>query len=125
MLPLPPHPSTHLPPSAPSGTSLRYSLLGGSIGPILEHDCFTQPPLTLPSAPSTHFPPPGTSLRYRPGLIVGGSLLEHDCCTSRSIGYYLEPLAILGLFGKKVRTQGAWLEGIGVSCLPSSAWYLG
>lgn len=29
-------------------------------------------------------------------------LLEHDCCTSRSIGYYLEPLAILGMFGKKV-----------------------
>ena len=51
---------------------------------------------------------------------MGGSLLEHDCCTSRSIGYYLEPLAILGLFGKKVGAWGAWLEGIGVSCLHGS-----
>ena len=44
----------------------------------------------------------GTALRYKPGMIVGGTLLDHDCCTSRSIGYYLEPLAILGMFGKKV-----------------------
>ncbi|GAX85703.1 hypothetical protein CEUSTIGMA_g13117.t1 [Chlamydomonas eustigma] len=43
----------------------------------------------------------GTSLRYKPGVIVGGALLQHDCCTSRSIGYYLEALVILGLFGKK------------------------
>lgn len=76
--------------------------------------------LADPPFPYTHTlpPTPGTSLRYRPGLIVGGSQLEHDCCTSRSIGYYLEPLAILGLFGKKVwdfdtREGGeAWAPGI-------------
>ncbi|GIL72254.1 hypothetical protein Vretimale_443 [Volvox reticuliferus] len=43
----------------------------------------------------------GTSLRYRPGVVVCGSGLVHDCGTSRSIGYFLEPLLILGLFGKK------------------------
>lgn len=47
-------------------------------------------------------PHPGTSLRYRPGLVLGGANLQHDCGTSRSIGYYLEPLLLLGLFGKKV-----------------------
>lgn len=45
----------------------------------------------------------GTSLRYKPGLVTGGSGLVHDCGTSRSIGYYLEPLTCLALFGKKVR----------------------
>ncbi|GMH33789.1 hypothetical protein BSKO_01623 [Bryopsis sp. KO-2023] len=43
----------------------------------------------------------GTSLRYRPGVIVGGGSLTHDCGTSRSIGWFLEPLVLLGLFGKK------------------------
>lgn len=43
----------------------------------------------------------GTSLRYKPGHIIGGSLLQHDCSLSRSIGYFLEPLLLLGLFGKK------------------------
>eukprot|EP00195_Chlamydomonas_chlamydogama_P012345 CAMPEP_0202904714 /NCGR_PEP_ID=MMETSP1392-20130828/30784_1 /ASSEMBLY_ACC=CAM_ASM_000868 /TAXON_ID=225041 /ORGANISM="Chlamydomonas chlamydogama, Strain SAG 11-48b" /LENGTH=247 /DNA_ID=CAMNT_0049592495 /DNA_START=141 /DNA_END=880 /DNA_ORIENTATION=+ len=43
----------------------------------------------------------GTSLRYKPGLIVGGAGLSHDCAPSRSIGYFLEPLVVLGLFGKK------------------------
>ncbi|EIE18987.1 putative RNA 3'-terminal phosphate cyclase [Coccomyxa subellipsoidea C-169] len=43
----------------------------------------------------------GTSLRYKPGLVTGGSGLNHDCGKSRSIGYFLEPLVCLALFGKK------------------------
>lgn len=43
----------------------------------------------------------GTSLRYRPGYITGGKYLEHDCALARGIGYYLEPLLLLGLFAKK------------------------
>lgn len=46
----------------------------------------------------------GTSLRYRPGVVVCGSGLSHDCGTSRSIGYFLEPLLLLGLYGKKPLT---------------------
>lgn len=42
----------------------------------------------------------GTKLKYKPGLLVGGRGLVHVCGTSRSIGYFLEPLIILGLFGK-------------------------
>ncbi|KAG2490367.1 hypothetical protein HYH03_011169 [Edaphochlamys debaryana] len=43
----------------------------------------------------------GTSLRYRPGVVVCGSGLVHDCGSSRAIGYFLEPLLVLGLYGKK------------------------
>lgn len=43
----------------------------------------------------------GTCLRYRPGFIYGGPGLEHDCGTSRSIGYFLEPLSLLALFARK------------------------
>eukprot|EP00249_Psilotum_nudum_P009368 c21885_g1_i1 orf=67-1179(+) len=42
----------------------------------------------------------GTKLKYKPGVIVGGRGLVHDCGTGRSIGYFLEPLIVLGLFGK-------------------------
>jgi RNA 3'-terminal phosphate cyclase-like protein len=42
----------------------------------------------------------GTTVKYTPGFIVGGVGLEFDCHTSRSIGYYLEPLIILSLFAK-------------------------
>ena len=49
---------------------------------------------------------PGTSLRYKPGVVVCGAGQTHDCGTSRSIGYFIEPLLLLGLFGKKVCT--AW-----------------
>ncbi|KFM25014.1 RNA 3'-terminal phosphate cyclase-like protein [Auxenochlorella protothecoides] len=42
----------------------------------------------------------GTSLRYKPGFIHGGPGIEHDCGTSRGVGYYLEPLALLALFGR-------------------------
>lgn len=42
----------------------------------------------------------GTRLRYRPGFVHGGTELEHDCGKSRGIGYFLEPLCLLALFGK-------------------------
>ncbi|KAL3629313.1 hypothetical protein CASFOL_026535 [Castilleja foliolosa] len=50
-----------------------------------------------------------TKLMYRPGTVIGGRHLVHDCGTSRSIGYFLEPLIVLSLFGKKplsIRLQG-------------------
>ena len=43
----------------------------------------------------------GTKLKYTPGIIVGGSNLVHDCGVSRAIGYFLEPLILLGLFARK------------------------
>ncbi|KAK8596060.1 hypothetical protein V6N13_000722 [Hibiscus sabdariffa] len=43
----------------------------------------------------------GTKLKYRPGIIVGGSNLLHDCGLTRAIGYFLEPLILLGLFARK------------------------
>ena len=43
----------------------------------------------------------GTTLRYKPGFIVGGDI-THDCGRSRGIGYFLEPLVCIALFGKKV-----------------------
>lgn len=43
----------------------------------------------------------GTKLKYKPGIIMGGKNLVHDCGLGRSIGYFLEPLIVLGLFGKK------------------------
>lgn len=42
----------------------------------------------------------GTTLRYRPGVLVGGSV-EHECAASRGVGYSLEALLLLGLFGRK------------------------
>jgi RNA 3'-terminal phosphate cyclase-like protein len=42
----------------------------------------------------------GTRLRYRPGFVHGGGDLSHDCGTSRSIGYFLEPLCLIAIFGK-------------------------
>lgn len=46
----------------------------------------------------------GTKLKYKPGIIMGGRHLVHDCGVSRSIGYFLEPLIVLGMFGKKPLT---------------------
>ncbi|CAI9109625.1 OLC1v1009476C1 [Oldenlandia corymbosa var. corymbosa] len=46
----------------------------------------------------------GTKLKYKPGIIMGGKHLSHDCGRSRSIGYFLEPLIVLALFGKKPLT---------------------
>ncbi|XP_010421001.1 PREDICTED: probable RNA 3'-terminal phosphate cyclase-like protein [Camelina sativa] len=51
----------------------------------------------------------GTQLKYKPGIIMGGKNLVHNCALSRSIGYYLEPLVVLALFGKKplsIRLRG-------------------
>ncbi|CAH2072204.1 unnamed protein product [Thlaspi arvense] len=51
----------------------------------------------------------GTQLKYKPGTIMGGKNLVHNCALSRSIGYYLEPLIVLGIFGKKplsIRLRG-------------------
>lgn len=43
----------------------------------------------------------GTSLRYKPGVIICGAGLAHDCPNSRSIGWFLEPLALIALFAKR------------------------
>ncbi|KAG6585410.1 probable RNA 3'-terminal phosphate cyclase-like protein [Cucurbita moschata] len=43
----------------------------------------------------------GTKLKYKPGIVMGGRHLVHDCGTSRAIGYFLEPLIVLALFGRK------------------------
>ncbi|CAL4945252.1 unnamed protein product [Urochloa decumbens] len=51
----------------------------------------------------------GTKLRYKPGKILGGTGLEHDCGVHRGIGYFLEPLILLGLFAKRpisIRLRG-------------------
>lgn len=48
-------------------------------------------------------------MKYKPGIVMGGKHLVHDCGLSRSIGYFLEPLIVLGLFGKKplnIRLRG-------------------
>ncbi|KAJ6947779.1 RNA 3'-terminal phosphate cyclase-like protein [Populus alba x Populus x berolinensis] len=39
--------------------------------------------------------------QYKPGILMGGRHLVHDCGESRAIGYFLEPLLVLGLFSKK------------------------
>ncbi|CAM4547573.1 unnamed protein product [Leuciscus chuanchicus] len=41
----------------------------------------------------------GTVLFYQPGLLTGGPV-EHECHVTRSVGYYLEPLLMLGPFMK-------------------------
>ncbi|KAL2934484.1 putative RNA 3'-terminal phosphate cyclase-like protein [Bienertia sinuspersici] len=51
----------------------------------------------------------GTKMKYKPGIVMGGKFLVHDCGLSRAIGYFLEPLIVLGLFGKKslsIRLKG-------------------
>ncbi|KAK4855893.1 hypothetical protein QYF36_012037 [Acer negundo] len=51
----------------------------------------------------------GTKLRYKPGTVMGGKNIVHDCGVSRSIGYFLEPLILVALFGKKplsIRLKG-------------------
>lgn len=70
-----------------------------------------QPPVTLaPCNPIDRYAA-GTSLRYKPGFIAGGGLgVEHDCGTSRAIGYFLEPLVLIALWGKKPLT--CTLKGI-------------
>ncbi|KAG9287342.1 hypothetical protein G9A89_023713 [Geosiphon pyriformis] len=41
----------------------------------------------------------GTTIVYKPGIITGGKVF-HDCDTSRSIGYYLEPMVAIAPFAK-------------------------
>ncbi|XP_059640025.1 probable RNA 3'-terminal phosphate cyclase-like protein [Cornus florida] len=51
----------------------------------------------------------GTKLKYKPGIVMGGKHIVHDCGVGRSIGYFLESLVVLGLFGKKplsIRLKG-------------------
>ncbi|XP_057446869.1 probable RNA 3'-terminal phosphate cyclase-like protein isoform X2 [Lotus japonicus] len=52
----------------------------------------------------------GTKLKYKPGTIMGGRQHRaYDCGVSRSIGYFLEPLILLGLFAKEpitIRLKG-------------------
>lgn len=43
----------------------------------------------------------GTMLKYKPGVITGSSSLSHDCGSARGIGYFLEPLIIISMFGRK------------------------
>lgn len=48
-------------------------------------------------------------MTYMPGTVVGKSNLEHDCGVSRSIGYFLEPLIVLGLIANNslcIRLKG-------------------
>eukprot|EP00193_Tetraselmis_chui_P022696 CAMPEP_0177796560 /NCGR_PEP_ID=MMETSP0491_2-20121128/26842_1 /TAXON_ID=63592 /ORGANISM="Tetraselmis chuii, Strain PLY429" /LENGTH=335 /DNA_ID=CAMNT_0019319487 /DNA_START=38 /DNA_END=1041 /DNA_ORIENTATION=- len=57
----------------------------------------------------------GTRLKYRPGFVVNGARVEHDCGTSRAIGYFLEPLVLLSLFGKKplsITLRGLTNDGV-------------
>ena len=45
----------------------------------------------------------GTRLRYRPGFVTGsppGEHLHHDCGNVKSIGWYLEVLVLICMFGK-------------------------
>lgn len=42
----------------------------------------------------------GTTLKFKPGIIVGGEV-SHDCCLKRSIGWYIEGILPLIIFGKE------------------------
>ena len=62
----------------------------------------------------------GTSVRYYPGIIFnnGGVDFEFDCGTERGIGYFLEPIICLGLFGKtnlEITLQGVTHEEADIS----------
>ena len=59
----------------------------------------------------------GTAFRLRPGVVVGGKHV-HDCGdvrSSRSIGWFLEPLILLALFAK--RPMSITLRGATNDCL--------
>ena len=56
----------------------------------------------------------GTKVGYRPGVVVGGKDLEHDCGVHRGIGYFIEPLVLLGLFARstlsiRLKAEGCFL----------------
>lgn len=42
----------------------------------------------------------GTEVYVKPGLVMGGSVV-HQCPESRAVGWFAEPLLLLGLFGKQ------------------------
>ena len=42
----------------------------------------------------------GTTVIYKPGLIIGGNF-THNCPTSKSCGYFIEPMLYLAPFSKK------------------------
>ena len=42
----------------------------------------------------------GTQVKLRPGMLVGG-MVDHECPVSRGVGWFLEPLLVLGGFGKE------------------------
>ena len=42
----------------------------------------------------------GTEVYMRPGLVTGGSI-THQCPDSRAVGWFMEPMLLLGLFGKQ------------------------
>ena len=42
----------------------------------------------------------GTEVLLRPGLVAGGTVV-HQCPDSRAVGWFLEPMLLLGLFGKQ------------------------
>ncbi|PAA91740.1 hypothetical protein BOX15_Mlig028594g1, partial [Macrostomum lignano] len=76
----------------------------------------------------------GTVVLVRPGILTGGEF-EFDCCAERGIGYYLEPLMLLGPFGKRslsVKLTGVSnnsmdpsVEAVSYSCLPLLRRFLG
>jgi len=43
----------------------------------------------------------GTKVSYKPGVLKGGAGHVHDCGTTRAIGYFVEALIPLALFGKE------------------------
>jgi len=70
----------------------------------------------------------GTMVQYKPGILMGGRHLVHDCGESRAIGYFLEPLLVLGLFSKKalsIRLKGivAFFVGFAKIFGPSACAY--
>ena len=88
-------------PGAERGSGLQALLrrsAGAAMPNRLPHSAHPPP---IPPPPTPRPPPAGTALRYRPGFVAGGAGLEHDCGTSRGIGYFLEPLACVALWGKK------------------------
>ena len=46
-------------------------------------------------------------------MVTGGSGFVHECGTSRAIGWFLEPLTVIALFGKKVRRR----RNAGLRCM--------
>ena len=59
----------------------------------------------------------GTVLRFLPGMVMGGKH-KHDCGTERSIGYFLEGIVPLIVFGKQPTTLD--LTGITNDCTDMS-----